>query len=64
MGSAMRAAMFKAFQLRLSNLGSTLTPGQIYMLVDDAETVIAANANAQADSIEDNIEAPDPPQGS
>lgn len=62
MGSAMRAAMFKAFQLRLSSLGYTLTPGEIYMLVDDAETVIATDSTAQSDSATDNIEAPDPPQ--
>lgn len=62
MGSAMRAAMFRAFQLRLSSLGYSLTPGEIYMLVDDAEMVIATDSNAQPDSVTDNIEAPDPPQ--
>ena len=60
MPSAMRLNIFNALKTRLTNLGHALTDNEIYMLVGDAETQVAANASAQTDAQADTGSWPDP----
>ena len=62
MPSVMRVNIFNAFKTRLVNLGHQLSDSEIYALVDDAETQVAANANAQTDAQTDTGSWPDPTQ--
>lgn len=60
MPSALRLNIFNVVKTRLTNLGHILTDNEIYMIVGDVETQVAADATAQADAIADTGAWPDP----